>query len=167
MPVYTTKTITEFALINSQSVIIPKLVNTWDSLVEFKSSCIEETPGSKAFSSTFKLKDWAIQMDEWVSLEYTQKNKSNCSMKSITDYVAPVIEEVNEETLQTEKSIDPKLEKFNIVRTRYLKEQWTKKSIDIAKVFVSSYVMNQGKLWENEDIAKEIYKIFSDFILNN
>jgi hypothetical protein len=57
------------------------------------------------------------------------------------------------------------LEKFTDTWNKYLKEQWSKKSMDIAKEFIFFYLKKKWTLGENEEVWKEIYKVFSDFVV--
>lgn len=87
-------------------------------------------------------------------------------VSSIPKDVETVVEEQQEETLFWNET-DPRIAMFNTVRTKYIKENWSKKAMEMAKKFVTAYLVMQGKLLSNEEIWKVIYKVFTDYIASN
>lgn len=156
VPVLTKKDVTEFSILDQKTVVVD------DMMYSFSNECLQESPWSKVKNIIFSEKDWMIDTWSKVDITYTFGERKSCNIKSITDYIEPIIQEMTEEIV--EASEDPRITLFKSTWEKYIKEQWTKNSSEIAKSFISFYLKRQGTLWDNESIGKEIYKIFSDFI---
>lgn len=171
VPVYKEIRIDEFIVLSPTTVVFNSSSSEDKTIVVFSNTCIQETPWSKVYQFNVSLEDWRIKEDSVIFISYTQNRKTNCVVSSVSDYIEPVQETVDEQTMTwtneevAEEIVDPRIVLFNSVWDKYIKENWTKKAMEIAKEFIPMYVKKQGKLWSNEEVGKEIYIIFSEFLV--